>query len=111
MGVDLRGAGFEITALTSREQLLQQTARWKFDVLPRRSGTRRLQVSITMRVPIANRPDETISVPVLERSVRVRIDPVYGSRQFVGKNWQWLIATTAGLAGAITAWVKLFGGE
>ena len=61
--------------------------------------------------PLANRADETISVPVLERSVRVRIDPVYGSRQFVGRNWQWLIATSAGLAGAITAWIKLFGGK
>jgi len=51
MGVNLGGAGFEITALTNREQLLRQTAQWEFDVLPRRSGTRRLQVSITMRIP------------------------------------------------------------
>jgi hypothetical protein len=111
MGVDLRGAGFEITALAEREQLLYQTARWEFDVLPRRSGTRRLQVSVTMRIPISNRSDETISVPVLERSIRVRVDPVYSSKQFLSKNWQWLIATAAGLAGVVTAWIKLFGGE
>ena len=61
--------------------------------------------------PHRERSDETLSVPVLERSVRVRVDPVYGSRQFLGKNWQWLIATAAGLAGVVTAWIKLFGGE
>jgi hypothetical protein len=111
MGVDLRGDGFDITALAEREQLLYQIARWEFDVFPRRSGTRRLQVCVTMRIPISNRSDETISVPVLERSVRVRVDPVYGSKQFLSKNWQWLVASAAGLAGVVTAWIKLFGGE
>lgn len=64
-----------------------------------------------MRIPIANRSDETMSVPVLERSVRVRVDAVYGSKQFLRKNWQWLVATAAGLAGVVTAWIKLFGGQ
>jgi hypothetical protein len=64
-----------------------------------------------MRIPVTGRPDERISVPVLERSVRVTVDPIYGSKQFLSKNWQWLIATTAGLAGVVTAWIKLFGGE
>lgn len=52
-----------------------------------------------------------MSVPVLERSVRVRVDAVYGSKQFLRKNWQWLVATAAGLAGVVTAWIKLFGGQ
>jgi tRNA A-37 threonylcarbamoyl transferase component Bud32 len=112
MSVELQGENFQVTPLTAREQLLRPTARWEYDVLPRRPGNQKLQLSVMMRIPLPERPDEKVSVPVLEYGVRVSVDPVYGVRRFVSKNWQWLVATVAGLAGVLTAWLKLFrGGE
>ncbi len=111
MAVELRGDGFRVTALNpteNSEQLLRPTARWAFDVLPERSGARKLQVSVALRVPLPGRGDERISVPVLERQVVVEVDARYVSEQFLRRNWQWLFATGAGLAGAITAWMTLF---
>jgi hypothetical protein len=47
-----------------------------------------------------------------ERQIRVAIDTRYNSQQFLKGNWRWLIATLAGSAGAVTAWLKLVrGGE
>jgi DNA polymerase II small subunit/DNA polymerase delta subunit B len=63
-----------------------------------------------MRIPLPDRPDERVSIPVLERQIHVVIDPRYGSQQFLKRNWQWLIATLAGLGGAVAAWLKLFRG-
>jgi hypothetical protein len=112
MAVNLRGAGFQITSLTEPEQLLRPAARWEFDVVPRHSGIQKLQLSVVMRIPLPDRADEKISIPVVEREVRVTVDPLYGIRQFLLKNWQWLVPTLAGLGGAIAAWLKLFhGGE
>jgi hypothetical protein len=112
MAVDLRGTGFEITPLslpTGMEQLLHPTARWEFDVLPRRSGTRTLQVIAWMRVPLPSRPDERMSVPVLERTVQVRVAPLYATRTFAATNWQWLVATSVAAGGGVAAWIKLVG--
>jgi hypothetical protein len=110
MAVDLRGTGFEITPLSlppGTEQLLHPTARWEFDVLPRRSGTRTLQVMAWMRVPLPGRPDERVSVPVLERTVQVRVAPLYATKTFAAKNWQWLVATSVAMGGGLTAWLNL----
>jgi hypothetical protein len=106
MAVELKGRGFDVTPLQgagSTEQLLHPTALWEFDVLPKRSGSQTLQVSVAMRIPLLDRPDERISIPVLERHIQVVIDPRYGSQQFLKRNWQWLIATLAGLGGAVAA--------
>ncbi|HLM22174.1 MAG TPA: toll/interleukin-1 receptor domain-containing protein [Propionibacteriaceae bacterium] len=114
MVVELHGPGFQITTLNPTpggEQLVAQTARWEFDVLPKRSGTQRLQLSVAMRIPLPDRPDERVSAPVLERDIRVTVDPYYSGQQFVAKNWQWLVGAAVGLGGAIGAWLKLFGGD
>lgn len=112
MAVELKGPGFDITPLqaATSEQLLRPTALWEFDVFPKRSGSQTLQVCVAMRIPLPDRPDERVSIPVLERHIHVVIDPRYGSQQFLKRNWQWLIATLAGLGGAVAAWLKLFRG-
>ncbi|WP_327634533.1 hypothetical protein OHB24_31735 [Kribbella sp. NBC_00482] len=115
MAVELKGSGFDVTPLqgaTGTEQLLRPTALWEFDVLPLRSGFQTLQVCVAMRIPIQDRSDERVSIPVLERQIRVAIDTRYSSQQFLKRNWQWLIVTLIGFAGAVTAWLKLVrGGE
>jgi hypothetical protein len=103
------GTGFSIERLTpTEEQLVAPTARWEFDVVPVRAGEQELHLSATMRIPLPGRDDERITVPVIERKIKVQVDLVYSSRRFVGKNWQWLAGTAIGLGGAIAAWIELF---
>jgi serine/threonine protein kinase len=111
MAVELSGTGFEIsriTPFTESRQLVAPTAVWDFEVLPLRAGLRQLLISVALRVPMPGRGDEQVAVPVLERLVRVRVDMVFTSHRFIGRNWQWLAATGIGLGGAIAAWQKLF---
>lgn len=111
MAVDLTGSAFTIASLqlgNAAEQLLRLTALWQFDVTPERRGAHPLQLRVAMRVPLPDRPDERVSLPVLERTVHVRVDPAYSGRRFVRTHWKWLVATIAGLGGAIATWLKLF---
>ncbi len=113
MAVELTGSAFTITSLqlgNAAEQLLRPTALWQFDLIPERRGSHPLQLRVAMRIPMPDHPDERVSLPVLERTVRVRVDPTYSGRRFVRTHWQWLAATAAGLGGAIAAWLRLFQG-
>jgi hypothetical protein len=113
MEVELTGSAFTITSLqlgNAAEQLLRPTALWQFDVTPERRGAHPLQLRVAMRIPLPDRADERVSLPVLEQIVRVRVDPAYSGRRFVRTHWQWLVATVAGLGGAIAAWLKLVQG-
>ena len=64
-----------------------------------------------MRIPIPGLSEERVSIPVLERHIHVVIDARYGSQQFLKRNWQWLIATLAGLGGALAAWLIVWRGR
>ena len=109
MEVDLQGHAFSVVSLQagdSAEQLLRPTALWQFDVTPERGGTHSLRLRVAMRIPLPDR-DERVSLPALERTVRVRVDAAYGGRRFIRAHWQWVVATAAGLGGAVGAWIKL----
>ena len=111
MTVQLTGKAFSITRLTpmaADEQLVYPTARWEFDVRPLHAGERQLILSVALRIPIPGRDYESIAEPVMERKIKVHVDVVYGSWQFIKKNWQWLAGTAVGLGGAITTWIELF---
>ncbi len=110
MGVELRGEAFEVTPFSPSEQLVAPTARWEFDIRPQRAGRQTLTLCVCLRVDRASSAATTlgrIAVPVLERTIRIRVDVGYGVRQFVAANWQWLIGTVLGLGGALAAWIAL----
>lgn len=110
MGVALKGHAFDITSYSAPEQIVMPQAKWEFDVLPIRAGRHTLTVNIRLQIALPGHPEFGIrdrSVPVLQRTVRIRVDLGYNARRFAVGNWQWLIATVIGLAGAITAWVEL----
>jgi hypothetical protein len=109
MEVDLQGPAFSVVSLQagdSAEQLLRPTALWRFDVTPERGGMHSLRLRVAMRIPLPDR-DERVSLPALERTVRVKVDAAYGGRRFIRAHWQWVVATAAGLGGAVGAWIKL----
>jgi hypothetical protein len=108
MGVELRGASFEVTSLSPLEQLVAPIARWEFDVRPNRAGQQTLTLCVAMRVDSPMITGGRIAVPVLERQIRIHVDVVFGVRRFVTQNWQWIIATGVGLGGALAAWLTLF---
>jgi hypothetical protein len=59
-----------------------------------------------MRIPLPDRY-ERVSLPALERTIRVRVDAAYSGRRFARAHCQWVIATVAGLGGGVGAWIKL----
>ena len=109
MSVLLRGDGFAVTTLSPAEQLVAPVARWEYDVTPNRAGNRELQLCVSMRIAMPGMPLEQIAIPVFERRIHVRVDPVYAMRYFTTQHWQWLVGTLVGLAGGITAWYQLIG--
>jgi hypothetical protein len=111
MGVELIGDSFEITPLRLPEQIVEPLARWEFDVLPKQAGLQDLILSVYLRVVLAKRTEingQGLTVRVLERKIRIRVSVRYSTRRFLVSNWQWLIATAAGLGAGITAWVEFF---
>jgi hypothetical protein len=113
MEVELKGPAFDITPLHvggGSEQMLRPLALWQYDVTPQRRGSHGLHLCVAMRIPLPGRPDERVSIPVLERRVVITVDVRYAVVHFVRSHWQWLVATVSGLAGAILAWVKLIQG-
>jgi hypothetical protein len=111
MTVLLRGDGFDVTALSPPTLLVAPLARWEFDVTPQRAGNRALQLCVSMRITIPELESAEIAIPVFEREIHVRVDPVYATRHFATQHWQWLVGTLAGLGAALTAWFQLIRGQ
>ncbi len=105
MFVDLTGSSFQIRRLNppDGEQLVTDTSRWEFDVLPLFAGKQSLTVSASMRIPVPGHGEKTVSVPSLVREITVKVDRLYAGRTFVRKNWQWLGTSALVLAGIIAA--------
>ncbi len=110
MGVELRGGSFDIESFSPVEQVVAPTARWEFDVRPLQSGLQTLTLCVSLRLEqfLRTAGPGRIAVPVLERQIRIRVDVGYGTRRFLSRNWQWLVATGVAIAGAIAAWVTIF---
>jgi hypothetical protein len=113
MAVQLRGdAAFAIAALSELEQPVgrMEATTWEFDVRGEQPGRHALTAIVTLRLPLTGRDDLRRSVPVLERTVRIRVAPLYAGGLFLQDNWKWLIATAiavGGLGGGVAAWQKL----
>jgi Caspase domain len=110
MSVELKGDAFQITSYSVLEQIVEPLARWEFDVMPIRAGLQTLTLCVCLRVAlprVAELGGAQLSVPVLERDIRIRINVPYGTRRFLVGNWQWLVGTAVGLGGCLAAWIAL----
>lgn len=113
MSVQLRGdPSFAVTPLSELEQPVgrMEVTIWEFDVRALRWGRHTLTMSAALRLPVAGRDDVRRSVPVSERTIRVRVNPLYVSGHVVGDNWRWFIATGLALVaagGGVAAWLKV----
>ena len=94
MAASLRGDDFRIEALGNEEQIIEDNdfTQWDWKVVPLKSGNRKLWASITIQVKLENE-QALKTLPVLEKEISVKINPVYSTTTFVVQYWQWLIAS------------------
>jgi hypothetical protein len=94
MTVILRGDDFKVEALGNEEQIIEDNdfTQWDWKVMPLKSGNRKLWVIITIQVEIDNEQARK-TLPILEKEIPVKINPIYASSTFFSQYWQWLIAS------------------
>jgi hypothetical protein len=94
MAVSLKGDNFKVEALGNEEQIIEDNdfTQWDWKVVPLKSGNCKLWVSITIQVKSENEQARK-TLPVLEKEIPVKINPIYSIGTFVGQHWQWLIAS------------------
>lgn len=94
MIVNLRGDDFKVEALGNEEQIIEDHdfTQWDWKVVPLKSGNRKLWVSITIQIKAENEQGRK-TLPILEKEIPVKINPIYSTNTFVSQYWQWLIAS------------------
>ncbi len=92
MKVRLTGDGFEITPLSSEEQIVVSDTytQWSWDVVPQKAGEQRLVLIVTARIKLPGYTDEQKDLDVLERNIDVRVDAVYSIQSFFRENQDWI---------------------
>ncbi|MCK4461172.1 MAG: hypothetical protein KAW46_05175, partial [candidate division Zixibacteria bacterium] len=93
MEATLKGEAFKITRLSSDKQVQPpgDFAQWAWDVVPRRSGVHSLQLLISVRLKLPEIGEETYSLPVLEREIKVKVSPYYVVATFIFSYWEWIV--------------------
>lgn len=83
---------FAIQNLNNEEQAVagKQFAQWEWKVTPLASGNQELVLRASAVISTPNRPEKNVDIPVLHKTIKVRVDPFYASRRFISNNWQWL---------------------
>jgi hypothetical protein len=91
MKVRLVGDAFEIVSFSSEEQIVsaQGYTEWAFDVTPARSGTRSLTLIVTAVVKATGAEGEK-DLPIIERQIRIKVNPGYVLSSFFVDNQRWI---------------------
>lgn len=108
MKVRLTSDSFDITPVSSEEQIVagDTYTQWAWDVVPQRSGTHALILVVTARVKLAGFSDEQRDLDIIERTINVRVNPVYSVQSFISNNRDWLFPTVlVPLIMALGGWV------
>jgi hypothetical protein len=98
MEVVLRGANattFEIQQASEARQAVGQSdfTQWDWFVTPKKSGQQILLLQVTAIIEIPGLAMKTKSLPVLEKTIHINVNPFYEARVFAREYWQWLITT------------------
>lgn len=89
---------FELRRLNGDEEQIitgipgRPYAEWKWEVTPLESGTHFLNIQVAAVVHIPERGEKTTDLPVAAKPIKVRVDPWFATKRFIGNNWQWLWA-------------------
>lgn len=96
MKAHLDGDNFEIKLRSNGEE--QPVANegitpWEWDVTPQKAGSQTLLLTVTVRLKLPNGKEESLDYPVFRRPIDVMVDPVFTIKDFIVKNWKWIIST------------------
>ena len=103
MKVRLAGADFNITSLSSEEQVVlgDTPTTWEWDIEAKHSGKLRLHLAAV--VEIENLSRDFVAV---DRDILVQVDPVNEAEDFVKSNSVWILGTIGAAIGGVWAWLK-----
>ena len=94
MKVRLQGEAFEITALSSEEQVVpaEGFTQWSWDVTPKEAGAQSLFLIVTARVKLSGYADEQKDLGIIEREILIKVNPGHSIRSFFTDNQEWIYA-------------------
>lgn len=106
MAVRLAGTAFEITPLSSEEQLVANDTftQWAWDIMPTEAGHRNLTLIVTARVKIPGFADEARDLPIIERDILVKVSPLQSATNFIKENPEWIAPPVLAVLAAILGW-------
>jgi hypothetical protein len=107
MTLILSGGDFDIEAVTSSKQAVgHMTTLWEWKITPLRSGLKTLTLCVSVDVKTVEGFQPSTDACPFERQIRVRVNPVFSTQQFVKSNLPWLGPALIGAAGGGT-WLQL----
>lgn len=91
MKVKLSGDCFDINALHEEGQIVSEGGytEWAWDVLPLKSGSKKLHLLISVRIKLSF-GEEKKDFPIIDKDVKVNVNPIYSTKHFISNNWRWL---------------------
>jgi hypothetical protein len=94
MKVRLTGDAFAISPLSSEEQFVigDSYTEWVWDVTPLRAGERTLTLLVTARVLLAGFPAEQRDLKIIERPIKVAVNPISLGQDLARENRAVLIS-------------------
>ena len=103
MKMSLKSADFEITPLSSDEQIVagDTPTTWEWDIIPKHSGALRLHLAATVELN-----NLSCDYAAIDREILVQVDPVTAVEKFVGQNLVWILGGTGTGLAALWAWWK-----
>jgi hypothetical protein len=91
MKVKLTGESFKVKAFNEEGQLVLDNSitEWAWDVLPLKSGAKKLHLLISVRIKLSF-GEEKKDFPIIDKDVKVNVNPIYTVKYFISNNWKWL---------------------
>jgi hypothetical protein len=103
MKMSLKSADFDITPLSSEEQIVggDTPTEWDWDIAPKHSGTLRLHLAAVVELKDVSRDFATV-----DRDIAVRVDPINAITTFAAANTVWVLGSLGAGIAALWAWFK-----
>jgi hypothetical protein len=103
MKMTLKGADFEITPLSSEEQIVggDLPTEWEWDVVPKHAGTLRLHLAAIVELKNLSRDYATV-----DKEIAVQVDLVDAVSKFAAANAVWILGTLGAGVTGLWAWWK-----
>lgn len=98
MKVKLEGSKFEITELNNSSQFIleNKTTNWEWLVTPNSSGKHDLRLLVSIKISSQISGEAFLDYPINIKNIQVKWNPIFATKYFLNRNWQWLIGFFAG---------------